>query len=524
MAFRAWPAFVTRHIDNLKSARRIDLPVWGITALMLIMQAGLEGGELYYDYKTAFAEEERNLNDSARISDEHISETLRSIDILLESVSDEIKRRGPADQEGIQEYMVARSQAFPEIRAVFATDVDGFIRITTKRELLFLNVSGRKYYTEAMENKVKQNLPHFELNRSKIDNSYILFVSRSIQSSASEWRGVVAASIDVTIFHKLLASILPNGRDNAMFLMTKAGEIISKAPDPYKYLGMSMNVDGSHYRYHIAAGTQTTCRRLRYLTDKIDRLGCMRTTSNGNFIVNASDSAREILKYWYLKILVYVIAFFGLAVSFIVFARIIISKNRLLIDATSAAELANQKLLQLSITDGLTDVHNRRHFDRMLASEWNRGVRARNPLSVVFLDIDLFKKYNDCYGHQAGDECLRTLARVLKNNIRRAGDVVARYGGEEFCLILPVTTAENAHRIAETIRMEIETLAVPHALSPFGHLTASIGIATMIPVDNLTSKEIIGAADRALYRAKEQGRNRVIVESVLSPTPLQASS
>jgi diguanylate cyclase (GGDEF)-like protein len=172
---------------------------------------------------------------------------------------------------------------------------------------------------------------------------------------------------------------------------------------------------------------------------------------------------------------------------------------------------SNSKLAALSSTDALTNIANRRRFDEVLAIEWNRSARLQQPLALAMLDIDWFKNYNDHYGHQAGDECLRRVAAVLTASVCRTGDLVARYGGEEFVFIAPVTSAEHAMVMAHKVVESLQALAIPHALSEFACVTASIGIAAMIPGDGDTSEMLLKAADDAMYRAKAQGRNRVVL-------------
>ncbi|MBV8635517.1 MAG: GGDEF domain-containing protein, partial [Burkholderiaceae bacterium] len=178
--------------------------------------------------------------------------------------------------------------------------------------------------------------------------------------------------------------------------------------------------------------------------------------------------------------------------------------------AREELESANIQLRLLSTTDGLTGIANRRNFDEVLAIESRRATRQSQPLALAMIDIDFFKAYNDHYGHQDGDECLRQVAGLLKHCICRAGDLVARYGGEEFVFLCPATTADTALALAEAFRAELEKLALPHAQSPFGVVTVSIGVAAMVP-DNTEQANclLLRLADEALYLAKRDGRNRV---------------
>lgn len=170
------------------------------------------------------------------------------------------------------------------------------------------------------------------------------------------------------------------------------------------------------------------------------------------------------------------------------------------------------QLEQLSSSDDLTGLANRRHFDACLDAEWKMAVNYRSPLSLLFLDVDDFKPYNDHYGHQAGDVCLRKIAAVLRQTIRRPQDICARYGGEEFVVLLPNTFQENAAQLAENIRKGVERGKIPHIHSrAASYVTVSIGIASMMPRPGLDQNILIEMTDKALYKAKEMGRNRVQV-------------
>jgi diguanylate cyclase (GGDEF)-like protein len=185
------------------------------------------------------------------------------------------------------------------------------------------------------------------------------------------------------------------------------------------------------------------------------------------------------------------------------------TEEQLKIEKEKAEELA-RSLLSISTLDGLTGIPNRRHFDSTLAKEWNRASRSNTPLSLIMCDIDYFKSYNDHYGHQKGDNCLIQVATVLQEHARRDDDMAARYGGEEFAIILPTTDLSNAKEIAEQMRMAIINLAIPHRYSSTENIvTASFGIATVIPEKEQQSKTLLALADRALYKAKQQGRNNV---------------
>ena len=173
---------------------------------------------------------------------------------------------------------------------------------------------------------------------------------------------------------------------------------------------------------------------------------------------------------------------------------------------------ANDELLFMSHTDGLMKIANRRYFDKTLHKEWQRGIRSGHQLSLLIIDVDHFKRYNDHYGHLKGDDCLKQVAAVISSCVRRPSDLVARYGGEEIAVILPNTQPDGALKIAELIRTAILQAAIPHEASPVNPcLTISIGIAGVAPQIDITKELLIETADAALYQAKAGGRNCVMM-------------
>ena len=170
-----------------------------------------------------------------------------------------------------------------------------------------------------------------------------------------------------------------------------------------------------------------------------------------------------------------------------------------------------RQLEDYSFRDGLTGVSNRRKFDAVLDEEWTLARRNTQPLSLILIDIDFFKQYNDEYGHVQGDECLTRVGQALGTVINRPRDLLARYGGEEFVLVLPATDEAAAHRISERVRQALFKAQIPHAASSVGQLlTVSQGVGTIIPSSTDTLMQFIDAVDRRLYRAKQSGRDRSV--------------
>jgi diguanylate cyclase (GGDEF)-like protein len=197
----------------------------------------------------------------------------------------------------------------------------------------------------------------------------------------------------------------------------------------------------------------------------------------------------------------------GISTVFVLFTSLL---NDVLMTYKSVT-VANDVLDRLTLTDSLTNLGNRRLFDDILSKEWRRCRRENAQLTIIMIDVDDFKSYNDTYGHQAGDWCLQKIAEELHASAARPGDVAIRYGGEEFALILPATDSAGGEYLARRIRLRIRDLAIPHALSARKVITVSAGIASLVPSDSFEEDELVRLADVALYRAKAAGRDTVIV-------------
>jgi len=182
-----------------------------------------------------------------------------------------------------------------------------------------------------------------------------------------------------------------------------------------------------------------------------------------------------------------------------------------LLETKKQLEDAYRKMESLSALDGLTAIPNRRRFDEFFTKEWLRAKRNKESLSVIMIDIDFFKAYNDSLGHQAGDECLKKVARALTASLNRPSDLVARYGGEEFVAVLTGTDANGARTVGETMRRQIEALAIRHPASEVSpYVTVSVGTSTSSPRLKIRPSDLLDAADRTMYQAKQEGRNRVV--------------
>ncbi len=276
----------------------------------------------------------------------------------------------------------------------------------------------------------------------------------------------------------------------------------------------------------IDAGTQRTAY-YSYLPPGNYKFSVKAANSNGIWNETGANIELKLKPFFYQTNSFYLLCALGAVLLFFVIWMISVHQLRsrerrltkLVSEKTLELEKANENLLHLANHDGLTQVANRRYFEEFLSNEWNRAVRAKTGISLILLDIDHFKLFNDTYGHQPGDECLKRVAAALKKTINRPTDLVARFGGEEFAVILGGTDAEGAFNIAEQALENIRSLKIPHATSyTSDHLTISLGVATVFADINANETDLIKAADKALYQAKAIGRNRIFTFDFFTQT------
>ncbi len=274
----------------------------------------------------------------------------------------------------------------------------------------------------------------------------------------------------------------------------------------------------------IDAGTRRTAF-YSYLPPGKYNFRVIAANSEGVWNEAGTEIKLNMMPYLYQTKLFIVLCALGVAIAVLIAWKISIyqleAREKKLTNLVSARteelKKANDELHQLANSDGLTKIGNRRRFEKFFTDEWHRAVRFKTEISLVLLDIDHFKLYNDTYGHQAGDDCLQKVAEVLAETIKRPTDLVARFGGEEFAIVLGGTDAEGALNIAEQAFENIRNLKLPHISSKTSeYLTVSVGVATIYPQFETTEADLIKAADKALYQAKETGRNRIVAHDLMT--------
>ncbi|WP_460121091.1 GGDEF domain-containing protein [Pseudomonas sp. S2_C03] len=357
------------------------------------------------------------------------------------------------------------------------------------------NFSDRDYF---LAHAASPDREMFISRPSEDDDSWRIHFSRRISSTTGEFLGVAVASMRLSYFDQLFKS-LDIGEGGILSIISDDGILLAQKPH--------LENDPIGRSFADRPNVQRILRERNGSFDSVSsidgrqRLYTFSRVGNLPLTVIVALSGNDVFAAWRRTALVISGATGVLCIGLLWLTVLLCRELRL-------RHMAEQELAQLAATDALTGVANRRMLDQTLRHEWFRAQRSGKPLSLLMIDADHFKAFNDQHGHQAGDEALRALAKVIGDNVRRPADLVARYGGEEFSVVLAETDGAGAKLIAEHIRLAVEQL--PFVAGVESPITVSIGISTWTTASHYSLEQLLIAADRALYQAKDGGRNRVV--------------
>ncbi|WP_187274929.1 MULTISPECIES: sensor domain-containing diguanylate cyclase [unclassified Methylobacterium] len=351
---------------------------------------------------------------------------------------------------------------------------------------------------------------------SRLTGQWVVMLSRRLSSSDGSFAGVVTGAIHLDYFRGLFAAA-GVARIGTVTLYGPGGSILMREPFDQQLLGKSVAQQPS---YRLIMARQKGSFNGPAMIGEGERRFEFTHVSDQPLQLSTAIPPKDIYADWWQKAL----TLGGAVLSLCAATMGLTWLFRRELDRRQIAEIAtsalNVKLERLATTDGLTGLSNRRRFDEVLAREWSRAVRTLQPLSLILLDADSFKGFNDCYGHQKGDEALKLIARSMEAVISRSGDTGYRIGGEEFAVILPDTSEEGAKIVASRIQEAVTGWKLPHASSTHRVLTVSCGLAQIPETIAIEPAELFRAADAALYEAKRSGRNCVRVSGAANPNLL----
>jgi diguanylate cyclase (GGDEF)-like protein len=379
---------------------------------------------------------------------------------------------------------------------------DGAIKMDSRAEHpSAVNLADRDYFSAHRDGLAKDELFVSRPFQSRLHaQQWSIGFSRRLSNPDGSFAGVVVGSVRISYILSLYNDVrLPP--DSTVTLFDADGRVVARSPFQAASVGMEAGSAADFKRHGTPSGEFTHVSNF----DGVRRLFVYRQIGTLPLFQSVGLSVNQFLSELRVRIAVLAAAFVALSGLIMVLSASLRKELR----RRAAAELA---LSQLATTDALTQLANRRRFDEVLDIEWRRGIRTGATHSLLMIDCDLFKAFNDANGHLGGDAALRAVADAITASVSRAADLPARYGGEEFVVLLPATGLKGALAVAEAIRTRVLALDTPHPDSPFQRVTVSVGAACWSPTAGDEPAVLIQAADRALYRAKAAGRNVVVSE------------
>ncbi|MGG7521548.1 sensor domain-containing diguanylate cyclase [bacterium BS0013] len=426
---------------------------------------------------------------------------MRQSEMLITTVSDiiEIYGMNPQQATNIQRMISNQDNLLTQINNVVVYDARGEL-FTALHETFSGPRKGadRAFFIYHKNNK-SQQIFIGEPVVSRTNGNWVITISRRLETHTGAFNGVVVVTLGIENFLALYGQI-NIGHSGVIGLTTPSGVLLVRYPFKNNYIGAIVSDSPLFRKYLKVQNTGIASSISRF--DKIERIYAYEKNTRYGLVTTVAVSTDEALFPWRKQAI-------QLAILIFVFTVILIVASYFLYSDLSRKTRDNKELKIIASEDALTGLFNRRSFDEKILSEIAGCVARGAPISVLIVDVDYFKKYNDNYGHPEGDRCLTQLGDSLRKSLTRDNQIVARYGGEEFALILPDADIQEARRIAQTIIRNVFSLQIEHAFSPFGRVTVSVGVSTARAVEIAGSQQnIIIAADQALYQAKRGGRNQ----------------
>lgn len=454
----------------------------------------------------------------ARMIAVQVESTLKTASVTLSDLSERLEVDGMGSHElhRLETHLIEIDKASPELHGLFVYGADGAWLATSLSRPVKGNNSDREYFSYHRANRnLAVHIGPPIISRST--GVWIIPVSRRINLPDGSFGGVVLVTLKINFFERIFDEI-DIGKTGTVLLALNDGTLVYRRPFEERLVGTDiskgpvMQALSTHY-----AGSSILVSKI----DRIERLYSYRHVDGYPFVVAVGRTKTELLSQWQRSsfllggAVLVICSLFGLLASKLV-RQISIRDNldKRLRARSNDLEQNNIGLQILANTDKLTNIANRLMFDEIFDQEFRRAQRGYDCLSLILLDVDFFKKFNDRYGHVAGDAVLRSIGRIMTEQVTRAGDLAARYGGEEFVVILPSTGRNGAIAVAERIREGILALSIAHLDTPWGKVSASFGVTTVYPSQQrgLLPSDVVIRADQQLYEAKRTGRNRVCAE------------
>lgn len=502
--------------DPQRSQDKVRAAIFFLFSICLALMV-LVGWEAWTSREYRLHDKEVAMANLAQTLSSQAQASIKQADTVLFSLVDRLETQGmgPDQLPQLKRVITTQRNELAQLHGLFIYDQKG-AWIVDSNGILPPNANNadREYFIYHRDHP--DRAPHVGPSiKSRSTGEWILPVSRRINNPDGSFAGVALATLYLDHFLKLYNSI-DVGNNGVINLISADAKIVVRRPFNETIIGTSI-ADGPLFTQLLPKGDSGTAI-VRSYVDGVERVVGFRRVNNYPLVVFCAMNEEEVLASWRQEtlmsstIVLLLISFvLGIGYRFIRLMRQQTHIQNQLIGAQDKLLEANHTLELLALEDALTGLANRRQFDLFIQAEMGRAKRGRTTLALLMIDVDHFKRFNDRYGHLVGDECLRRVARIIQENIRRPGDLAARFGGEEFAVVLPSTDYVGAFIVAEKIRKAVLASAIEHGDSDMGMVTISIGVSACSPVDGETPDALIGAADKALYAAKTSGRNMSVI-------------
>jgi diguanylate cyclase len=505
---------------SIKSVRAGSTLRLTVSFMLVVVVAFLtvESWRTWRDYRAAFASARDSVTNLTRATAQHAEDTIRQMDVLTAALTERVEGDGlqNIDVPRIHNLLVQQSKIMPQLHGLFIYGADGQWIVTDKEVTPETANNADRDYFQYHRTHEDRHVRIGDVVQSRSTHDLIIPVSRRLNNPDGSFAGVLLGTVKVSYFVDYYGDFRIDDK-GALVLARRDGTILVRRPFIASVIGKSLA--GSEIFKTYLPTSNEGIAQVKAVVDDTERLYGYRALTTYPLVVEAGLSRESIIAPWQQDLLKN-----GLVLVFLIlvlsgFGLVVLQQLRQRIAMEREIREAHQTLRDMALTDSLTGLGNRRRLDNALEDQLRLARRQGCALSLIMLDVDYFKRYNDQYGHAAGDDCLSVVGQTLQQAVKRPGDLAVRYGGEEFTVLLPNTDRAGAIQVGEAILQAIRALKLQHAGHPLGYVTASAGIATRHPVDEqVSAATLLKSADACLYQAKQQGRNRWCAEDTSAPS------
>lgn len=489
--------------------------------LVILTFLAVEGWRASRDYRQAYRSAEDSATNLARATAQHAEDAVRQVDVLTSELRERLEGDGlnNIDIPRIHALLVQQAMIMPQLHGLFIYGPDGQWVVTNQYITPETANNADREYFNYHRTHADRNILISDVVRSRSTRELIIPISRRLNNPDGSFGGVLLGTIKVSYFLDYYGDFKIDDK-GALVLAKRSGEILVRRPLVSRTTEQSLAQSEIFTRYLPVSNEGIA--EVKAIIDDTQRLYAYRALTSYPLVVEAGLSRESFVGPWRKDLFKTGLVLLMLLAGLGGFGALVLSQLRARMKLAKEIRTAHQAMRDMALTDSLTGLGNRRRLDMALGQEISRAQRQGSPLALIMLDVDYFKRFNDTYGHAAGDECLKQVALAIGQALKRPTDLAVRYGGEEFTVLLPDTDSQGAGQVAQAILQAIRGMNIEHSDHPVGIVTASAGVIARLPAGDLaTPAGMVKAADAFLYLAKNTGRNRWCSETATGP--LQAT-